>query len=227
MQKNAAIVLGGGLTKIRQNGQIYYRPANQVRNRLDQAIQLYKDNKVDYIVTTGNYSKRVGLDSSVKGPKTEAQVSQKYLLDKLADYKSKKELSKWLLFEDKSFDTLGNAWYAKKICLEPNQITKCTIITSDYHMERSELIFKWVLGDTYKLNTISIASEFDDKHEREVLEKIFTDYFKQWLIPNIKAGDDTAIEDYFYNEHLIYSMSARSEALFNACMKTAAIKSGY
>ena len=193
MQKKALIVLGGGLKKIKQNGHNCYIPSDQVRERLDKAIQIFEDNKTGYIVTTGNRSKRVGFDSQVKGPKTEAEVSRKYILENIANNNFKKRLNNFILFENKSFDTLGNAWFAKKLCLEPNQITKCTIITSDFHMERSELIFNWVLGDRYELDTISISSTFGNKHDREILEKIFINYFKTWLIPKIKAGDNTAI----------------------------------
>lgn len=227
MQKKAVIVLGGGLTIFKQNNQCHYIPSDQVKLRLDKAIQLYENDKVDYIITTGNYSKRVEIENSITGPKTEAEVSRKYLLENYTQNTSNKQFNDFILFENKSFDTLGNAWFAKKECLEPHQITRCYIITSDFHIERSKLIFKWVLGDKYKLDTISIPTHFTGKSQREKLEKIFTNYFNQWLIPSIKAGDDKAIEQYFYNEHLIYSMTERSEALFKACMETAAITAGY
>jgi hypothetical protein len=228
-KKNAAIVLGGGLQKKTENGNHVYYPHDQVIERLDKAYELFLNNKVDYIVTTGNYSKRTEIDTKVCGPKTEAEVGGLYLLEKfkLERRKLTRSLNDWLLFENLSFDTLGNAWFTKKLCLEPNQIKSCTIVTSDFHMQRSKILFKWVLGPEYELKTISIPSEFEGKDKRIQLEKTFTRFIKKWLVDKIPAGDDKAIDAFIKNEHIVYCLSERSQAFFDACLETAAIKAGY
>lgn len=223
---SAAIVLGGGLKKVTANNTTCLYPLKQVIVRLDKALLMLKNRETDFIITTGRYSKRSKTEHSVSGPKTEAEVGKLYLSNKGREI-GMSFVKKRLLFENKSLDTLGNAWYAKKICLEPNDIQEVYIITSDFHIERSELIFRWVLGSSYKLHMVSLNTYFKGKGKRESLERVFIDYFKKWLIPYIKAGDDEKIYNYIMTEHLIYSMSKRSEALFNACLETASIKAAY
>lgn len=227
--KKAAIVLGGGLQKAVIDRKQIYLPHKQVISRLDKAYELFVAGNVDYIITTGNYSKRIARDSGISGPITEAEVANLYLLQKFDMEKPhiNKAIKDCLLFENKSFDTLGNAWFAKKICMEPNDIRSCVIITSDYHIERSEILFKWILGTGYKLETISLPANFPDKDERIKLEKIFTDFINKWLVAQIPAGDDEAINAFIKNEHIIYCLSERSQAFFDACLQTAAIKAGY
>jgi len=228
-QKKAVIVLGGGLQKTTENGNHIYYPHDQVIQRLDKAYETFLSNKVDYIVTTGNYSKRTEIDPSVCGPKTEGEVGKLYLLEKFKEERRKitRSLNDWLLFENQSFDTLGNAWFAKKLCLEPNQIKSCTIITSDFHMKRSKILFKWVLGSEYDLKTISMPSDFTGKEKRLKLENVFTNFINKWLVEKIPAGDDQAIDDFIKNEHIVYCLSERSQAFFDVCLETAAIKAGY
>jgi len=227
--KNAAIVLGGGLQKKNDNGNHIYYPHAQVIHRLDMAYEMFLSNNVDYIVTTGNYSKRTEIDTTICGPKTEAEVGRLYLLDrfKLERRKITRSLNDWLLFENLSFDTLGNAWFTKKLCLEPNNIKNCIIITSDFHMQRSKILFEWILGPDYDIKTVSIPSEFEGKQKRIKLEKVFTDFINKWLVDKIAAGDDKAIDNFIKNEHLIYCLSERSQAFFKACLETASIKAGY
>lgn len=227
--RKAAIVLGGGLQKKTENGVHFYFPHDQVILRLDKAYEIFLSGETDYIITTGNYSKRTEIDQEVCGPKTEAEVGRLYLLEKfkLERRKISRSLNDWLLFENRSFDTLGNAWFAKKFCLEPNNIKSCTIITSDFHMERSEILFRWVLGPEYELNTMTIHSDFIGKTKRLKLEKVFTSFINKWLVEQIPAGDDEAIDTFIKNEHIVYCLSPRSEAFFDACMKTATIKEGY
>ena len=169
------------------------------------------------------------MDESFCGLRTEAEVGRLYLLEKFKIERRKitRSLNDWLLFENHSFDTLGNAWFTKKLCLEPNNIKSCTIITSDFHMKRSKILFKWILGEEYELNTITISSEFAGKDKRIKLEKVFTNFINKWLVEKIPAGDDKAIDIFIKNEHIVYCLSDRSQAFFDACQDTATIKSGY
>jgi uncharacterized SAM-binding protein YcdF (DUF218 family) len=242
-KKTAAIVLGGGLdeVKVRKNatgrvssrlpgkmwellpGQTEYEPKEQVKGRLDKAYELLDAGQVDYIVTTGRYSKRVGINLQVTGPKTEAEVGKKYLLERFGVGEER------ILYENQSFDTIGNAWFAKKVCLEPFDITACTIITSDYHVERSEIVFKWVLGPRYEVECVAVESQLSarERKQRGQLEQIAIGFVKTHLLASIPPGDDEAIGRFMEHEHLRYCLSERSEAMFEVFVETAAIKAGY
>lgn len=235
----AAIVLGGGLDEVKVRGskmsrlpdkmlellpgQTEYEPKEQVKGRLDKAFELLDTGQVDYIVTTGRYSKRVGVNPNVTGPQTEAEVGKKYLLEKFGVDEER------ILYENQSFDTIGNAWFAKKVCLEPFDIAACTVITSDFHAERSELVFKWVLGPRYDVECLAVESQLSarQRKQRGQLERISIDFIKTYLLASIPAGDDEAIGRFMEQEHLRYCLSERSEAMFELFVKTAAIEAGY
>jgi DUF218 domain len=229
-ENKAGIVLGGGIKIVKDtNDQRVYEPEQQVKDRLDKALDLFIAKKVDYIVTTGNYSKRVGIDQSIVGPKSEAEVGKNYLLQNFRPSPQclKKQFEEKILFENESLDTIGNAWFAKQECLIPNGIKACVVITSDYHLERSKLCFDWVLGPDYKIKYIGIESVLKNNVERKKVEDVFSRFMRQALISSIPAGDDLQIEKFMKTEHLVYCLNKRSEAQFNACMETAAITAGY
>ncbi len=228
--KKAAIVLGGGIKIVQSiKGKSSYEPENQVKTRLDKALDLFHQSKVDLIITTGNYSKRVGIDPAVNGPKSEAEVGRKYLIKhfKQNENISAEQFADRILIEDKSFDTIGNAWFSKQDCLILNKIEECIVITSDYHLERSKLCFDWVLGADYKIEYIGLESALKNNKDRAKVENLFNKFMLEQLVNSIPAGDDMLIEKFIQTEHLAYCMSKRSEAMFNACMETASITAGY
>jgi uncharacterized SAM-binding protein YcdF (DUF218 family) len=201
IQYKAAIVLGGGLEVTEVSGQHVYRPKKQARDRLDKACALFTTQEVDYIITTGRYSKRVGIDSTVIGSKNEAEVGKLYIEEKMPEIDKTR-----VLYENQSFDTIGNAWFSKIICLEPFNITVCKVITSDYHQERSEIIFKWVLGPKYTVECISVPSQIDKQQlieEKRKLEKKKVQFEKEiQQLTKILALDDPkiAIREYIKEE---------------------------
>lgn len=221
--QTAAIVLGGGLREINEDGRRFYVPESQVVARLKKAYQLLSTGTVDCIVTTGKYSKRVGIDKNIDGPQTEAEVGKKYLVE---HYGVSEDV---ILMETDSFDTIGNAWFAKENCLIPNKIFDVKVITSEYHMSRSQLIFEWVLGPHYDLEYFDVSSGMSSRElvERGRLEKAFIKFMREHLMVAIKSGDPTQIQHFMEHEHLRYCLSPLSEAMLDTFMQTAAIKAGY
>lgn len=220
---SAAIVLGGGLRVVEKDDVKIYLPEPQVEVRLSKAYELYITREVDYIVTTGKFSKRIGIDPYISGPQSEAQVGKKYLIDRF-DVSEKD-----ILCEEESYDTIGNAWFAKIKCLIPHRIFTVAVITSEYHMERSRLIFDWVLGPKYKIQYISVPSNLSerDRAVRGELEQVFIDFMQKYLFNSIKPGDDQNIWNFMEREHIRYCLLERSEAMLETLVKTAAIKAGY
>ena len=206
-KKIAAIVLGGGLNKIEVQGQMRYEPAAQAKARLDRAYALFVEGKVDVIISTGKYSVMATVDPDVTGPRTEAEVGKRYLIARAkaqGDAPSGAgRIEDCICCEDQSIDTISNAWYAKKLCLEPLGITSCVIVTSDYHIERSGVIFEWVLGPHYTVACVEAPSQLSDseRERRDQFEKMLTDYVKTHLVSSIAAGDDEALHRFMETEH--------------------------
>jgi len=206
-KKIAAIVLGCGLTKIEVQGQIRYEPEAQAKARLDIAYALFAEGKVDYIISTGKYSVMATVDRDVIGPRTEAEVGKQYFIARAkaqgADASGVRRIEDAILCEDQSIDTISNAWYAKRLCLEPQGITSCILVTSDYHMERARVIFEWVLGPQYTVVCVEAPSPLDgeERERRDQFENMLTDYVKTHLISVIAAGDDEALKRFMETEH--------------------------
>ena len=205
----AAIVLGGGLTKVQIQDQVRYEPEEQAKERLDRAYALLIEGEVDCIITTGKVSIMASVDPDVSGPKTEAEVGKAYLLARANADRSGggvsavRRLQDRIFFENQSFDTISNAWFAKKDCLEPLGITSCIVVTSDYHIARSKVIFEWVLGPAYVVRCAASPSRLDDREreKRDRFEQRITEQIKTHLVSRIAAGDDEALARFMEDEH--------------------------
>jgi uncharacterized SAM-binding protein YcdF (DUF218 family) len=208
-KKTAAIVLGGGLKKVKIQGQTRYEPEEQAKARLDRAYALFVEGEADYIISTGKFSVMASVDPGVVGPHTEAEVGKNYLIAKANAQTDRvscaeRRIEGRIFCEDRSIDTISNAWYAKKLCLEPQGITSCIVVTSDYHIERARVIFEWVLGPCYTVACAEAPSLLSDseRERRNHFEKALTDYVNTHLVSSIAAGDDEALQRFMETEHL-------------------------
>ena len=151
------IVLGGPLTTDN-------KPGIWLKSRLDKTIKVYKEYNFDYIILTGGdpYKKYI----------TEAEVMYNYLKDYIPVNKMYKE--------NKAKSTFENAIYTKKM-IENTQIKNIYVLTSDFHIDRSEYIFENIFN-YYKVkpetvinplfNIIMISAEtLIDKTEMIELKK--------------------------------------------------------
>jgi len=48
--------------------------------------------------------------------------------------------------EQSSLDTIGNAWFSRMIHVLPRGFGRLLVITSAFHMPRTEAVFRWVYG---------------------------------------------------------------------------------
>lgn len=203
-RNKAAVVLGGGLKKVRDGVTSWYEPEDQAKARLDLAYALFRDGAVDVIISTGRHGPMATDDPEVSGPQTEAEVGVAYLVARArAEVNGLRPIEDCLLYEDQSFDTIGNAWYAKKLCLEPAGITSIIVVTSDYHIERSRVIFEWVLGPGYTVACAAAPSGLspDEREQRDQFERALTGFVQDHLVSAIPASDDAAIASFLANEH--------------------------
>lgn len=181
-------VLGGGID-LRGNIPDY------VYARLDKAIELYDKLHCD-IVLSGKYS---FLYSSEKPPITEASKMAEYLLNKGV----KKEI---LLKEEKSKDTIGNAYYLKKIFFIPKKEREGIIITSRFHLDRVRYIFSKIFGSNYKLEFIGVEESLPKEEGERVVERQKELLLKtKRLLSNMKDGEHNLLryklyKGWFYKE---------------------------
>lgn len=197
--KRAAVVLGGGLKKVQIEDQTRYEPEEQAKARLDKAYALFEEGQVDCIITTGKYSIAASADPDVTGPQTEAEVGKDYLLAKPGGQR----LENRIFYEAQSLDTIGNAWFVKKECLEPLGITSCIVVTSDYHIKRTQVVFDWVLGPAYTIAYAEAPSQLsgEERARRDYFEEMLTQHVKTRMVSAIPAGDDEKLRAFMEGEH--------------------------
>ncbi len=72
-------------------------------------------------------------------PWTEARAGARYLAAHGVDRER-------ILMEESSYDTIGNAYFSRMIHAAPRGFARMLVITSAFHMPRTEAIFRWVYG---------------------------------------------------------------------------------
>lgn len=110
---------------------IIFGGPDMIPNRINEAINLYKENKLNKILVTG------GIGYFNKNRKVpEANIMYNYLLKENIPKKD-------ILIENKSKNTIENILYSTSILNNIFQLKKINIllISSDYHINRCRLLF--------------------------------------------------------------------------------------
>ncbi len=153
---DAVIVPGGG---VGPSGKL----PPWVENRLDKALELANGAPI-ITLSAGTPHKPPPYDERGR-PILEAVAEAEYLREQ--GYPSD------LLFtETASYDTIGNAYFVRVIHTDPAGFRKLMVVTSEFHMPRTEALFRWIFQLTpvdasYQLNFQSVP---DFGMERDILE---------------------------------------------------------
>ncbi|MBE7412895.1 MAG: YdcF family protein [Leptospiraceae bacterium] len=124
-----AIVVLGGMINILVKHQSKIELGESVE-RLTESALLWKAKKAKYILITG------GSGILFFQGKSEAELAKKFLISIGVD-------EKFILTEEKSRNTIENALYTFQI-LQEKKINKIILVTSAFHLKRSEALFKKV-----------------------------------------------------------------------------------
>lgn len=74
-----------------------------------------------------------------------------------------------LIYEEKSQDTIGNAYHLREDIFTPHHFKNALIICADYHIPRVEYIFVKVFGSGFNLDYY--ATQSDILHKKSMLEQ--------------------------------------------------------
>jgi hypothetical protein len=125
---DAILVPGGG---VRDEGKL----PSWVQRRLDRAIEVYGG---EYIITLSAGTTHRPPPVDQRGfPILESEAAAKYLIAAGISEKS-------ILTETCSYDTIGNAYFSRVIHVEPARLQRLLVITSDFHLPRTQLAFEWI-----------------------------------------------------------------------------------
>jgi len=128
-QVDAVLIPGGGLLP---SGEV----VPWVQARLERAIALTPPPTYFLPLSAGTTHKAPPLDAE-GFPIWESVAAGRYLMARgIASYR--------ILPETISLDTIGNAYFARIQHLEPLQLRRLHVITSEFYLPRTIAIFRWI-----------------------------------------------------------------------------------
>jgi len=145
---------------------------DELKSRLDAALELGVKDQI-YIVSGGRTDLQIEI--------SEADAMENYLV-------SKGIPDTIIIKENRSTDTIENAYYSKLIVDKLTQVDNICVVSSCYHMPRVRYIFENCFGKNYKLD-FSHCSDFNRIQTNEVEGMIRAKSFFSGIDP----GDEEAI----------------------------------
>jgi uncharacterized SAM-binding protein YcdF (DUF218 family) len=130
MNYDAILIPGGG---VRSGGEL----PEWVRARFDLALERWTG---EYLVplSAGTPHRPPPLDEQ-GFPIFEAAAGARYLLEHGVPAEK-------ILVEACSYDSIGNAYFSRVLHADPRGFRKILVITSAFHLPRTEAIFRWIYG---------------------------------------------------------------------------------
>jgi len=147
MVYDAIVVLGGG---VRAGGEL----PTHAQRRLDLALARELGEPI-VILSAGTAHRPATLDRDGRLI-YESTAGARYLIERgIAPER--------IFCETTSYDTIGNAYFARVQILDPMGWRRLLVITSEFHMARSEAVFQWIFGlDCPKSYELEFAASPDD-----------------------------------------------------------------
>jgi len=187
---DAIVVLGGGS---KRNGELQIDSKIRIR----KAVKLFERGEADKMILSGGYTKPMV---------SEAAKMMEYAI-KISDHVQKKDV----VLEEKSKDTIGNAYFTKQV-MKRKGWRSVIVVTSSFHVPRSELAFRKTFGKKYKINFV--GSVYSPKlflvYVLIGIERKFYEMTKLFF-KKVKSGDDKAVAKKLKEYHPEYMPKSRIE----------------
>ena len=193
------------------------RPHKWVKRRLDKAIEIWTKNQFIILLSRCTIHKPPIIDK--RGFPIDESVAA-------ASYLSQKGIpSKKILLDKNSFDTIGNAFYARVLFTDPLKLKYLVVITSEHHFPRTEVVFRWIfslkpLAFRYHLDFIKVSDfGFDqsiialrNKKEKKSLRKTKRNEEKIRTLPELHR--------WLFTVHSAYAFDGKVKRLKGKVLKT-------
>jgi hypothetical protein len=193
---DAILVPGGG---VRDDGSL----PDWVRARFDAAIEVSGESPI--IALSGGTAYKPSPRDSGGFPVFESIAGAAYLLRRGVPRDR-------VLFEIASYDTIGNAFYTRAIHTDPRGWRKLLVITSEFHMPRTEDVFQFVFGlDARPPYELSFESTPDGPDQEIFAARRAKERKSLEIFQRIKPRIRTYLEfqQWLFAEHDLYAADRR------------------
>jgi len=174
----AVIILGNRLRSTRIHPEL--------KGRMDVGNKVFKDKSAKYLILSGGKTNPlVNL--------SEAKAMNDYAL-------MMGILSGAIILEQNSMDTIGNAYFTRKI-VDKIRCSDIYVVSSCYHMKRVKFIFEMCYGGNYNMffnYCFPFHNQDAEKKEEDSIE-FAKDFFR-----NVTPGDLDEIKERLFSIHPLY-----------------------
>ncbi len=150
------------------------------KRNVEKGVELFKSGTVDMLLMSGRWSFSLPSEPA----KTEAQGMKEYAVS-LGVPEGR------VLQEEKSLDTIGNAYYSREMVDAIPGIRRIVLVTIDYHMPRARFLFEKAFGDKYILAFEEAASSLSPelRADEQVREKKTLELMQSFFEQTKGIGD--------------------------------------
>lgn len=195
---DAIIVLGGG---VREGGLL----PPWIQARFDLALAISAN--VPLVCCSAGTVHRPPPHDENGFPWLECVAGARYAIERGCDPAR-------ILLEAISLDTIGNAYFSRVLHADRLGWRKLAVITSEFHMVRSEAIFRWVYGLPQGYELEFKASPDIGMPERSLLARQKKEAASLTAVERLRARirDMQQLGKWIYREHAAYSTAILNRA---------------
>jgi hypothetical protein len=194
---DAIIIPGGG---VREGGEITPWAAARFDRALERnAGQLF------LCLSAGTTHRPPPLESGF--PVLESVAGARYLMARGVEPDR-------ILLESSSYDTIGNAYLARLLHVDPAGWQRVLVITSRFHMPRTKAIFEWVFGMAPRTCRVDFDSAPDTGITREGLrmrEAKESAALEDFLRLRSRIKGLRELNSWFFTMHAAYSAAGMTQ----------------
>lgn len=176
--------------------------------RLERTKALKSHTQLIACLSGGTVHKPPPLDEN-GFPVFESRAAAEYLIKQGVDPAQ-------LLTEISSYDTIGNAYFSRLLFAEPAKMQNLLVITSEFHLPRTQAAFEWIYGLTPFTSAFQLVFESVPSkglppealktrisREKKSLEKMRE---TQLDITTLEA-----FQSWFYSQHTAYAVASQPD----------------
>ena len=159
--------------------------------RIELGIEIFRSKEFDFIVTSG-WDYQDNSDLKI-GEVVADNLRERYSINKNK-----------ILVDVCSRDTVGDAFFLRKNVVRPYDISSITVVTSSYHVQRADEVFKKFFSPSVSVLTVGAKFTLDNLEERLVNEE---KSYRAFLatFDNVDISNDTAVFSALSLRHPFYN----------------------